>query len=162
VELGQRFFPSEVAFPIEMLSDMLINYAFEQGSSQNITPAWASTTMIQANAPPQMILDVFLGLIETRRNPCQIDQGFHFVLEEVALLLQIWIGEILGTAPVSMGIRDVQFNFSAQRVDEVISSLLLLSSGPSSQAAAPKGRSVNPDGARKTLKATQDLIRRSF
>ena len=45
---------------------MLVNYAFEQRSSQRIPPAWVTKTMLQANAPPQVILDVLLALLDTR------------------------------------------------------------------------------------------------
>ncbi|UZJ54344.1 hypothetical protein CBS101457_003664 [Exobasidium rhododendri] len=168
VELGQRFNPSEVAFPIDMLTDLLINYAFEQRAEQDIPSAWTTKTLIQANAPPQMVLDVLLGLLETRREPCQTDQGFQYVLQEIAILLQIWVEEILGISPVSMGIRDVQLNFSAQRVDEIISSLLLTSSsiGQTTAAAgattATKRSRIHPEKTRTILKSTQDLIRRSF
>lgn len=163
VELGQRFYPSEVAFPIEMLTDMLVNYSFEQQSSQTIPLAWATRTMLLANSPPQIILDVFLGLLDTRRNPCHSDQGFTFVLNEVAVLLEIWVEEILGISPQSIGIRDVKLNFSAQRVDEIISSLLLHS--PSSVQAGPKGGLapiLHPEKVKTKLKTVQDLIRRSF
>lgn len=66
VELGQRFFPSEVAFPIDLLTDMLVNYSFEQSGSQSIPSAWATKTMLVAHAPPSQLLDVLLSLLETR------------------------------------------------------------------------------------------------
>jgi len=163
VELGQRFYPSEVAFPIDLLTDMLVKYSFEQRKSQTIPPAWATKTMLLANAPPQMVLDVLLGLLETRREPCQTDEGFYFIFNEVAILLQIWVEEILGISPQSIGIRDVQLNFSASRIDDMIGSLLRHAS--STQATikvnATSG-AIHPEKVKTTLKSTQDLIRRSF
>lgn len=66
IELGQRFNPSDVAFPIDLLTNMLVNYSFEQNTSQTIPSAWATKTMLVSHAPPQLLLDVLLSLLETR------------------------------------------------------------------------------------------------
>ena len=50
-----------------------------------------------------------------------------------------------------MGIKDVMLNFSARRVDDVLSSLLL---------RVPTG--AQADKIKTLLKGTQDLVRRSF
>lgn len=74
IELGQRFYPSEVAFPIDLLSDMLVNYSFDQSGSQSIPLAWATKTMLVAHAPPSQLLDVLLSLLETRVSLYIIDE----------------------------------------------------------------------------------------
>lgn len=163
IELGQRFYPSEVAFPIDLLTDMLVNYSFDQSGSQSIPPAWATKTMLVAHAPPSQLLDVLLSLLETRREPCQLEEGFTFVLNEVAALLQIWVEEVLGISQQSIGIKDVDFNFSARRIDDVISSLLLhATNAPPPAASSRSSSTVHVTKVKTSLKTTQDLIRRSF
>lgn len=100
-----------------------------------------------------------------QREPCQSEEGFTFVLNEVAILLQTWVEEILGISQQAIGIKDVEASFSARRIDDIISSLLLHATNAPAPPSASSSRSfsaINITKVKTSLKSTQDLIRRSF
>lgn len=167
IELGHRFYPSDVAFPVDILTEMLERYAYEQSieNSQSCIPlAWSARTMLMANVPPLLVFEVLLGLFDAKREPFQIDSAQLFILADIAELARIWVEEILGTAQPSLGLKDPLLNFSARRFDDALNALLLaLSHLDANSSSLPANlESRNADKVSSSLKWTQELLRRSF
>lgn len=164
IELGHRFYPSDVAFPVDMLMDMLLRYTYEQltsNSGLSIPPAWVAKTMLLARVPPQLIFDVMVCIFDTKREPYHTPQGQLFVLSDLAHLARIWVDEILGLAAPSLGIKDLLLGFSARRLDDTLSGLVLSLSQLEGHSSHIHGIST-PEKIAASFKLTQELIRRSF
>lgn len=171
IELGHRFHPSEVAFPVDILTDMLERYAIEQvmtSDQAELPRAWAAKTMLMAHVPPQPVFDVLLGILDARREPFHTAAGQLFVLSDVAVVARLWMDELLGLAMPSMGLKDIATDFSARRLDDTLSGLLLTLGHLEGQPAKPlvhasaAGTTMSPEKIAASFKATQELIRRSF
>lgn len=167
IELGHRFYPSDVAFPVEILTEMLERYAYEQSvdnEQSGIPLAWSAQTMLMANVPPLLLFEILLGLFDAKREPFQSELAQLYVLADIAHLAKLWVEEILGIAQPSLGLKDPLLNFSARRFDDALNALLLalshLNVNSSSLPANLRGR--NADKISSSLKWTQDLVRRSF
>lgn len=157
VELGHRFYPSDVAFPVDVLTEMLERYAYEQSTTDrqtSIPTAWAAKTMLLANVPPLLVFEVLLGIFDARREPFQTESAQLFVLADIATLARMWVEDILGTAQPSLGLKEPLLNFSARRLDDALNALLL--------ALSHMQDVPSKDKVTTSLKSTQELVRRSF
>lgn len=186
IELGHRFYPSEVAFPVDILTDMLERYAVEQAAANpqtHITRAWAAKTMLSAHVPPQLVFDVLLGLFDAgvsrrsnegkgcavltkgsllQREPFHSTQGQLFLLSDLATTARLWIEEMLGLAAPSLGLKDIAMGFSARRLDDALSGLLLSLGHLEGQPQDVGATTLRAEKIASSLKATQELLRRSF
>lgn len=184
VELGRRFYPSPVAFPVDVLCDMLARYALAECTQQDIPQGWALTTLLLAGVPAEVVFDVVVDALETRREPFQTMQGYLFLVADAARLIDSWTREVLGLATdpfepststevVLRGGRDSLMmanasstigGFPARRIDDVLSALIghltSLTTGPLPSTSGGRGRDV--ESILALLKSTQELIRRSF
>lgn len=176
VELGRRFYPSPVAFPVDVLCDMLERYALAECTNQDIPQGWALTTMLLAGVPAEVVFDVVVDALETRREPFQTTQGYLFLVADAAKLVDSWTREVLGLASDPIGLTSVTavegrdatssaLGFPARRIDDVLGALIgHLTSlvAPSSSLTSSAGTGRDAESVLALLKSTQELIRRSF
>ncbi|KII93895.1 hypothetical protein PLICRDRAFT_36114 [Plicaturopsis crispa FD-325 SS-3] len=91
VPLGQRFYPSESAFPLRHVSTLLVRFAL---ANKGILPyGWAPRILVQCNVPFSEIWDVFHEMYESQIPPFNDQANVQAISSDIAVLLSDWLEE---------------------------------------------------------------------
>ncbi|KAG8993106.1 hypothetical protein FRB94_011063 [Tulasnella sp. JGI-2019a] len=118
-ELGRRFYPSEIAFPIDVLSEALETYALESGAQA--PPGWALRVLADGNVPNELVLDYFDRIRESGVPPYQDPAAIRRVLDDITYFLGEWLDEALRP-----GSRYTRASFPAGKVEALVDRYLSL------------------------------------
>ncbi|KAG8885546.1 hypothetical protein FRB98_001774 [Tulasnella sp. 332] len=92
-ELGRRFYPSEIAFPIDILSEALETYALEFGTEA--PPGWALRVLADGNVPNELVLDYFDRIKDSGVPPYEDPMAIRRVLDDITYFLGEWLDDAL-------------------------------------------------------------------
>jgi len=134
VPLGQRFYPSECAFPLRHVANLLVRFAL---ASDKIVPAgWAPRTLIQCGVAYAEIWDILHGMYESQIPPFNQQQNVQAISCDIAVLLNDWLEEAkrsrqshsygsgLGSSVSGAGAGVREDEFPVFRIDQAIDQYL--------------------------------------
>ncbi|KAG9017194.1 hypothetical protein FRB90_001413 [Tulasnella sp. 427] len=116
-ELGRRFYPSEIAYPLEILSEMLETYTLER--KEEAPTAWALRVLVEGGVPHEIVLDYFDHIKDSGVPPYQDPVAIHHVLNDITTFVQEWLDEALRP-----GSRFAKAAFPAGKVEDLVSRYL--------------------------------------
>ncbi|KAF9481024.1 nucleoporin [Pholiota conissans] len=117
VPLGQRFYPSESAFPMRFIATLLIRFTL---ANKDVLPAgWASRILIQCGVRFAEIWDLLNEMYESQVPPFNDQANVQTISSEISILLSDWLAE--ATRPQANILRS---EFPAGRVDAAIDQYL--------------------------------------
>jgi len=118
VPLGQRFYPSESAFPLRFIATLLVRFTLV---NKDVLPAgWAARILIQCGVRFAEIWDLLHEMYESQVPPFNAQANVQAVSSEIAILLTDWIAE--ATRPQATVLRT---EFPVGRVDSAIDQYVL-------------------------------------
>ncbi|KAF9568469.1 nucleoporin [Agrocybe pediades] len=117
VPLGQRFYPSECAFPLRHITTLLVQFLLE---NRQILPAgWAARVLVQCGVRFSEIWDLLNEMYESHVPPFNEQSNVQITSSEIAVLITDWLQE--ATRPQASVLRA---EFPAGRVDAAIDQYL--------------------------------------
>ncbi|KAL0578729.1 hypothetical protein V5O48_003285 [Marasmius crinis-equi] len=91
VPLGHRFYPSEFAFPLPLVSDLLVRFALER--KQDLPNGWAPRILRQCNVPFVEIWQIFHDIYDSHLPPFNSQANVQSLSSDIAILLTDWMEE---------------------------------------------------------------------
>ncbi|KAJ7103618.1 nucleoporin [Mycena belliarum] len=89
VPLGQRFYPSESAFPLRHVATLLVRFSL---ANKGALPfGWAPRTLVQCGVPFPEVWDVLHEMYESHVPPFNDQTNVQAVSSDIAVLLSDWI-----------------------------------------------------------------------
>ncbi|KAF7970509.1 hypothetical protein HWV62_23741 [Athelia sp. TMB] len=89
VPLGQRFYPSEYAFPLRHVATLIVRFALTHKGV--LAPGWAPRILVQCGVPYGEIWDVLHGMYESQIPPFNDQANVQAVSSDIAVLLADWL-----------------------------------------------------------------------
>ncbi|THV07704.1 nucleoporin [Dendrothele bispora CBS 962.96] len=91
VPLGQRFYPSESAFPLRNVADLLVRFSLER---KEVLPfGWAPRILVQCGVPFSETWDVLHEMYESHVPPFNAQTNVQAISSDIAVLLSDWLEE---------------------------------------------------------------------
>ncbi|KIM48278.1 hypothetical protein M413DRAFT_439999 [Hebeloma cylindrosporum] len=91
IPLGQRFYPSESAFPLRFIATLLVRFMLV---NKDVLPAgWAARILVQCGVRFAEIWDLLHEMYESQVPPFNAQANVQAVSSEIAILLTDWITE---------------------------------------------------------------------
>ncbi|KAF9270147.1 nucleoporin [Marasmius fiardii PR-910] len=91
VPLGQRFYPSEFAFPLALVSDLLIRFSLER--KENLPSGWAPRILRQCKVPFVEIWHILHDIYDSHLPPFNSQTNVQSLSSDIAILLSDWMEE---------------------------------------------------------------------
>lgn len=91
--LGQRFYPSESAFPIRYVSQLVVGFAL--ANKANVESGWVSNLFEQCNVPHVEIWEVLHTMYESQVPPFNEQPNVQALSAEIAILITDWLNDVL-------------------------------------------------------------------
>ncbi|KAF5374778.1 hypothetical protein D9758_000357 [Tetrapyrgos nigripes] len=91
VPLGQRFYPSESAFPLRIVADLLVRFSLER--KERLPFGWAPRILVQCGVPFGEIWDVLHEMYESHIPPFNAQANVQAISSDIAVLLSDWLEE---------------------------------------------------------------------
>ncbi|KAJ7092652.1 nucleoporin [Mycena epipterygia] len=89
VPLGQRFYPSESAFPLRHIATLLVRFSL---ANKGVLPfGWAPRILVQCGVPFPEVWDVLHEMYESHVPPFNDQTNVQAVSSDIAVLLNDWI-----------------------------------------------------------------------
>lgn len=93
VQLGQRFYPSESAFPLRLVATLLVRFML---SNKGTVPlGWSPRILVQCGVPFVEVWDVFHEMYESQVPPFNDQANVQAISSEIAVLFSDWLGEAM-------------------------------------------------------------------
>ncbi|KAJ7487525.1 nucleoporin [Mycena galericulata] len=89
VPLGQRFYPSESAFPLRHIATLLVRFSLANKGS--LPFGWAPRILVQCGVPFPEVWDVLHEMYESHVPPFNDQTNVQAVSSDIAVLLSDWI-----------------------------------------------------------------------
>ncbi|KAJ7783706.1 nucleoporin [Mycena maculata] len=89
VPLGQRFYPSESAFPLRHIATLLVRFSLANEGS--LPFGWAPRILVQCGVPFPEVWDVLHEMYESHVPPFNDQTNVQAVSSDIAVLLADWI-----------------------------------------------------------------------
>ncbi|KAI0313508.1 nucleoporin [Amylostereum chailletii] len=89
VPLGQRFYPSESAFPFRHIARLLVN--LQLANANLAPPGWAGRILVQCGVPYGEIWDVLHQMYESQVPPFNAQAAVQTLSSAICVLLQDWL-----------------------------------------------------------------------
>ncbi|KAL4242212.1 non-repetitive/WGA-negative nucleoporin family protein [Abortiporus biennis] len=91
IPLGQRFFPSDCAFPMRHVASLLIRFSL---ANKGLLPyGWAPRILLQCGVPFPEVWDILHEMYESQIPPFNDQANVQAVSSDIAVLLTDWIEE---------------------------------------------------------------------
>ncbi|KAF9462165.1 nucleoporin [Collybia nuda] len=91
VPLGQRFYPSESAFPLRFIATLLIRFTLANKTA--VPHGWAPRILVQCGVPFTDIWDVLHEMYESQVPPFNDQANVQAISSDIAILLSDWLEE---------------------------------------------------------------------
>ncbi|KDN49286.1 hypothetical protein RSAG8_01988, partial [Rhizoctonia solani AG-8 WAC10335] len=114
--LAMRFFPSEIAFPLDLVCKLLDEFAWPR----RLPPTWVPSVLLSGGIPFDAIFGALLAIHESSVPPYNDIARTNHVLAEITVLLETWLDE--QTRP---GVGSTRAEFPVNYLDEVVSEFIL-------------------------------------
>jgi len=118
VPLGQRFFPSESAFPLRHIAMLLVRFSLVHKGS--LPYGWAPRILVQCGVPFTEIWNVFHEMYESQVPPFNDQSNVQAMSSDIAVLLADWLEEAKRPQSSSVG----RGEFPVGRIDMAIDQYL--------------------------------------
>ncbi|KAJ6604576.1 nucleoporin [Mycena vulgaris] len=89
VPLGQRFYPSESAFPLRHIATLLVRFSL--ANKGTLPFGWAPRILVQCGVPFPEVWDVLHEMYESHVPPFNDQTNVQAVSSDIAVLLRDWI-----------------------------------------------------------------------
>ncbi|KAJ3475958.1 hypothetical protein NLI96_g11485 [Meripilus lineatus] len=89
--LGQRFYPSESAFPLRHIASLLVRFSLSHKGE--IPYGWASRILIQCGVPYPEVWDILHEMYESQIPPFNDQANVQAVSSDIAVLLADWMDD---------------------------------------------------------------------
>ncbi|KAI0094802.1 nucleoporin [Irpex rosettiformis] len=90
--LGQRFYPSESAFPVRHIASLLVRFGL---ANKDILPyGWSPRILVQCSVPYAEIWDVLHEMYESQIPPFNEQANVQAVSSDIAVLLSDWLDDV--------------------------------------------------------------------
>jgi len=117
IPLGQRFYPSDSAFPVRHIASLLVRFGL--ANKGLLPPGWAPRILIQCGIPYSEVWDVLHEMYESQIPPFNDQANVQAVSSDIAVLLADWLDDI--KRPQSAASRG---EFPVYRIDQAIEQYL--------------------------------------
>ncbi|CAE6502987.1 unnamed protein product [Rhizoctonia solani] len=114
--LAMRFFPSDIAFPLDLVCKLLDEFAWPR----RLPPTWVPSVLLSGGIPFDAIFGALLAIHESSVPPYNDIARTNHVLAEITVLLETWLDE--QTRP---GVGSTRAEFPVNYLDEVVSEFIL-------------------------------------
>ncbi|KAF8230634.1 nucleoporin [Tricholoma matsutake] len=101
VPLGQRFYPSESAFPLRFIATLLVRFTLANKST--VPYGWAPRILVQCGVPFVEVWDVFHEMYESQVPPFNDQANVQAISSDIAVILSDWLEEAKRPQPYSNG-----------------------------------------------------------
>ncbi|KAF8309759.1 nucleoporin-domain-containing protein [Clavulina sp. PMI_390] len=135
--LGQRLYPSDIAFPLDLVCSLLEDFAWDHRAS--ISVGWAPQTLLEAHIPYEVIFEALYTLREAGQPPYHMKDREVFLISDITYLTNSWLTEALrlNSSPYSdpSGSRALVGRFPADIIDQALTQYMeLLPTGAETEA----------------------------
>ncbi|QRV86756.1 non-repetitive/WGA-negative nucleoporin carboxy-terminal protein [Ceratobasidium sp. AG-Ba] len=114
--LAMRFFPSDIAFPLDTVCKLLDEFVW----LKRLPPTWAPSVLISGGIPYDAVFEALLLIHESSVPPYNDSARTQHVLAEIVILLEAWLEE-----QARPGAGSSRGDFPVNYLDEVVSELIL-------------------------------------
>ncbi|GAW06088.1 nucleoporin [Lentinula edodes] len=112
-KLGRRFYPSVFAFPLQLVTDLLIRFSLER--KEVLQSGWAPRVLARAGIPYVEIWDALHDMYESHIPPFNAQANVQAISSDIATLFTDWVEEVKRpTSSISRG------EFPVSRIDFAI------------------------------------------
>ncbi|KAF8922648.1 nucleoporin [Mucidula mucida] len=87
VDLGSRFFPSESAFPLRLVTDLLVRFSLERSPGAG----WVPQLLAECRIPYVEIWDILNDMYESHIPPFNAQANVQAISSDIAVLLLGWL-----------------------------------------------------------------------
>jgi len=115
--LGLKLYPSESAFPCDLLCELLEDFAWEHKTE--VPAGWAPQVLVESNVPFEDIFRPLYTMRESGQPPYHTADRELFLIQDVAYLVNNWLTEALRPAS-----RLPRGAFPANLIDQMVSAYL--------------------------------------
>ncbi|KAI0374276.1 nucleoporin [Pilatotrama ljubarskyi] len=117
IPLGQRYYPSESAFPLQHIASLLVRFALAHKG--DIPYGWAPRILVQCGVPYPEVWDILHEMYESQVPPFNEQANVQAISSDIAVLLTDWIEE--AKRPQSAASRG---DFPVFRIDQAVDQYL--------------------------------------
>ncbi|KAF8832270.1 hypothetical protein HHX47_DHR1001833 [Lentinula edodes] len=112
-KLGRRFYPSVFAFPLQLVTDLLIRFSLDR--KEVLQSGWAPRVLARAGIPYVEIWDALHDMYESHIPPFNAQANVQAISSDIATLFTDWVEEVKRpTSSISRG------EFPVSRIDFAI------------------------------------------
>ncbi|KAF7320066.1 Nucleoporin [Mycena kentingensis (nom. inval.)] len=91
IPLGQRFYPSESAFPLRHVATLLVRFSLAHAGVLPL--GWAPRVLVQCRVPYPDVWDVLAEMYESHVPPFNDQKNVQALSSDIAVLLEDWVQE---------------------------------------------------------------------
>ncbi|KAI0662717.1 nucleoporin [Cubamyces menziesii] len=117
IPLGQRYYPSESAFPLQHIASLLVRFALAHKGE--IPYGWAPRILVQCGVPYPEVWDILHEMYESQVPPFNEQANVQAISSDIAVLLTDWIED--AKRPQSAASRG---EFPVFRIDQAVEQYL--------------------------------------
>jgi len=89
IPLGQRFYPSESAFPFGFVAQLLAE--FQLSNAKTLPPGWSARILVGCGVPHAEVWDVLHQMYECQVPPFDTEQAVRTLSSDICVLLSDWL-----------------------------------------------------------------------
>ncbi|EMD42139.1 hypothetical protein CERSUDRAFT_90739 [Gelatoporia subvermispora B] len=117
VPLGQRFYPSDSAFPLRHIAALLVR--FRLANKDAVSYGWAPRILVQCGVPYHEVWDILHEMYESQIPPFNEQANVQAISSDIAVLLSDWLEE--AKRPQSVAAKS---EFPVFRIDQTVDQYL--------------------------------------
>ncbi|KAL1952061.1 hypothetical protein VTO73DRAFT_1210 [Trametes versicolor] len=117
IPLGQRYYPSDGAFPLQHIASLLVRFALAHKG--DLPYGWAPRILVQCGVPHPEVWDILHEMYESQVPPFNEQANVQAISSDIAVLLTDWIDE--AKRPQSAAARG---DFPVFRIDQAVEQYL--------------------------------------
>ncbi|OSD03533.1 nucleoporin [Trametes coccinea BRFM310] len=117
IPLGQRYYPSESAFPLQHIASLLVRFALAHKG--DLPYGWAPRILVQSGVPYPEVWDILHEMYESQVPPFNEQANVQAISSDIAVLLTDWIEA--AKRPQSAASRE---EFPVFRIDQAVDQYL--------------------------------------
>ncbi|TFY65154.1 hypothetical protein EVJ58_g2157 [Rhodofomes roseus] len=117
VPLGQRFYPSESAFPLRHVASLLVRFSLAHKGA--LPYGWSPRILVQCGVPYPEVWDILYEMYESQIPPFNEQANVQSISSDIAVLLTDWLEDV--KRPQSAASRS---EFPVYRIDQAVDQYL--------------------------------------
>ncbi|EIN14134.1 nucleoporin [Punctularia strigosozonata HHB-11173 SS5] len=117
--LGQRFYPSESAFPLRHVASLLVRFVLRHKNA--VPEGWAPRILVQCGVPYPEVWDIFHEMYESQIPPFNEQANVQIISSDIAVLLSDWLEN--ARQPTSSTSTEIPVSRMDMAIDQYMSEL---------------------------------------